>query len=128
MSTMLSDITILDSEKLVANFPFEPTFSRIFVIPATVEFTKGGLYVPEEARHGTLKTNIGLVVAVGSDVGATEPGEYIYYGRYAAADLEVENIKYQIMNEADILGVVREEFLPKPVSKKTLTDALGGDK
>lgn len=87
----------------ILSFPLIAYPERVYVIEEEIIKTSGGLYVPSSARKdGEMQTNIGWVVAVGEGVDFCQPGDRIFYGRYAGA--WVMEQKYRVMNEKDILG------------------------
>jgi chaperonin GroES len=78
------------------------------------EKTSGGIYLPDAARE---KPQIGKVVAVGPgkilDNGKRNPmnikkNDEVLYPKYIGSDVEVEGVKYVIIKEADILGIVEK--------------------
>lgn len=77
------------------------------------EKTKGGIYVPENARELPLE---GTVIAVGEGRIALETGDRIppqvskddrvLFGKYVGTEVEVEGKTYVMMHEDEILGVL----------------------
>ncbi len=74
------------------------------------EKTASGIIIPDTAKE---KPQIGEVIAVGP--GRFEKGEYqkmhvkagdkILYGKYSGTEITVDNDKYLIMHETDILAI-----------------------
>ncbi len=69
--------------------------------------TAGGLYIPDNAKE---KPQQGTIVAVGPG-SQDEPmevkvGETVLYGKYAGTEVTVENKKYLIVKQSDILAVL----------------------
>ena len=82
-----------------------PLFSRI--IAKRVEVDKvGSIYVPETAT--SMKATEGEVMAVGNEVTTVKCGDEIFFGKYSGAEIERNGVKYIIMNEEDILGIIRK--------------------
>ena len=69
--------------------------------------TAGGLYIPDNAKE---KPQQGTIVAVGPG-SQDEPmevkvGEIVLYGKYAGTEVTVDNKKYLIVKQSDILAVL----------------------
>lgn len=91
-----------DTEKEIAEFPMDLYPGRIFVQEEVIIKTRG-LYVPEDSRHeGEMRTNTGVVIAVGEGVDFVKPGDRVYYGRFSGA--WVMGMKYRLMAEKDLIG------------------------
>ena len=76
------------------------------------EKTAGGIYLPDAARE---KPQIGKVVAVGPgkllDNGkrnqmSVKKNDKVIYAKYIGSDVEIDEKKYVILKESDILGIV----------------------
>lgn len=76
--------------------------------------SSGGIYLPEGAKE---KPQIGKVIAVGPgkvlDDGkrkamSVKKGNRIVYGKYMGSEVEIDNEKYVILREKDILGIVED--------------------
>ena len=76
------------------------------------EKTVGGIYLPETAKE---KPQIGKVVAVGPgkllDNGkrgqmSVKKKDKVIYAKYIGSNVEIDNEKYVILKESDILGIV----------------------
>lgn len=91
-----------------------PIGGRILVEPFKEQEYKGGLYIPEQAREKQLR---GIVVALGTGAlkedGTTIPftvvvGDEVLFPRFGDQhEVEGEDGKLLILNEADLLGVAR---------------------
>jgi chaperonin GroES len=91
----------------------KPLADRIVVKPSEAEEkTKSGLYLPDGAKE---KPTLGKVVAVGpgklDDNGkrmtiGLKSGDTVYYGKYSGAEVEVNDDKFVILRETDVLGVL----------------------
>lgn len=76
--------------------------------------TSGGIILPESAKE---KPQIGKVVATGPgkqlDDGkrsemSVKKNDQVLYGKYMGNDVEIDNEKYVILRESDILGIVEK--------------------
>ena len=90
-----------------------PMADRVVVEPAErEEMTSSGIYVPETAKE---KPQEGTVIAVGlgqkDDEGKRIPmdvklGDRVLYAKYAGTEVKLEDKKYLILKESDILAVL----------------------
>ena len=90
-----------------------PLSDRVIVKQSEAENkTPSGIVLPDTAKEKPTK---GKVVAVGpgklDDKGkrmeiGLRNGDVIYYGKYSGTEVEVNNEKYVILRETDILGVL----------------------
>jgi len=94
---------------------FRPLFNKILVIPDKPDtHSKGGLIIPHHAQE---KTNTGTVVAVGEGGWddnngeripiSVEIGDKLMFHNKAGNEVEIEKVKYLIMIESDIIGVMK---------------------
>ena len=85
-----------------------PLADRVVIEPQEAHTrTAAGLYIPDSAKE---KPQQGIVVAVGPGK-ADEPmevkvGDTVLYGKYAGVELTVEDKKYLIVKQSDILAVI----------------------
>jgi chaperonin GroES len=90
-----------------------PLQDRVIVKQSEAEEkTKSGILLPDAAKEKPTK---GKVIAVGpgklDDKGkpmeiGLRKGDTVYYGKYSGTDVEVDNEKFVILREQDILGVL----------------------
>ena len=90
-----------------------PLEDRLVVRPAEAESkTASGIVLPETAKE---KPTRGKVISVGPgkmlDSGNRAPvgvnvGEEVYYGKYAGTEVKINDDKFVILRESDLLGVV----------------------
>lgn len=90
-----------------------PLGDRLIVKPEEKkEMTASGLVLPESAKE---KPQTGEVVAAGQgrkdddgDAIAMEVkvGDTVMYAKYAGTEVKIDNVKYLIMKESDILAIV----------------------
>jgi chaperonin GroES len=78
------------------------------------ERTSGGIILPDTAKE---KPQIGKVVSLGPgkllDNGkrqkmSVKKNDKVIYAKYIGSDVEIDNEKYIIMRESDILGIVKD--------------------
>jgi chaperonin GroES len=91
----------------------KPLADRIVVQQAAAEEkTASGILLPDAAKEKPTK---GKVVAVGpgrhDDKGkrmeiGVRVGDVVYYGKWSGTEVEVDTVKYVILKETDILGVL----------------------
>ena len=86
----------------------KPVNDRVVVKPASAEEkTKGGLYIPDNAKEKPLR---GEVVAVGpgkeGNLMSVRVGDSVLYGKYSGTEFSHEGNDYLIMREDDILVVL----------------------
>jgi len=90
-----------------------PLGDRVVVLPIEKESrTASGIVLPESAKE---KPQEGRIVAVGNG-NRDEDGERIpldvkvddvvLYAKYAGTEVKIEDIKYLILRESDLLGIV----------------------
>jgi len=88
----------------------KPLADRIVVEPLPAETkTASGLYIPDTAQE---KPQKGKVIAVGSGTKDEEMkvkvGDLVLYSKYAGTEVTVENVKYLIMRQSDVLAIIEE--------------------
>ena len=91
----------------------KPLGDRVVVEPIERdEVTASGIYVPETAKE---KPQEGKIVAVGpgrmDDDGERIPmdvalGDRVLYAKYAGTEVKLEDKKYLILKESDILAIL----------------------
>ena len=86
----------------------KPLSDRVLIEPSPAEeVTVGGIIIPDSAKEKPLK---GTVVAVGTGTKDEEMvvkvGDTVLFGKYSGTELELENNKYLIMRQSDILAII----------------------
>jgi len=99
--------------KVAENYETQPLHDRVIVKQSEAEEkTKSGIILPDSAKEKPTK---GKVIAVGpgktDETGKVHPldvkeGDEVFYGKYSGTDVEVDGVKYVILRESDILGVL----------------------
>jgi chaperonin GroES len=90
-----------------------PLSDRVIVKQSEAEEkTASGILLPDTAKE---KPTRGKVISAGpgknDDKGKRMPlsvkaGDTVVYGKYSGTDIEVDGVKFVILRESDILGVV----------------------
>lgn len=100
----------VDVHGLIESFPIIPYGPRLYAVEKEVEQT-GLIIVPDTAKDKEMQTNEGWVISVGDEVQFCQPGDEIVYARYSGAWFVVDDQKFRVMNEEDILGKrIKEDF------------------
>jgi chaperonin GroES len=94
--------------KIVDVMNIKPLADRVLIQPAAAEEkTASGIIIPDSAKEKPLK---GSVIAVGKGTKDEEMvvkvGDQVLYGKYAGTEIELDNEKYIIMRQSDILAVI----------------------
>ncbi len=86
----------------------KPLADRVLIEPKEAEVkTASGIFIPDTAKE---KPQQGTVVAVGPGK-ADEPmevkaGDVVIYGKYAGTEITVDDKKYLIVKQSDILAIL----------------------
>lgn len=85
----------------------KPLADRVLIQPeAAEEKTLSGIIIPDSAKEKPLK---GKVLAVGNGTKDEEmvvkEGDTVLYGKYAGTEIQLDNEKYLIMRQSDLLAV-----------------------
>jgi len=69
--------------------------------------TKGGIIIPDTAQE---KPQEGIVIATGNGK-SDEPmevkiGDTILFGKYAGTEVHLDDKKYLVMNQSDVLAII----------------------
>lgn len=93
---------------------FQPLGDRVLVKPLEQkEVKKGGIIIPDTAKE---KPQEGEIVAVGpgkrTEDGKLIPmdvkvGDRILFGKYSGSEVKIDDVEYLIMNQDDILGIIK---------------------
>ena len=86
----------------------KPLADRELIAPAKAEEkTVGGIIIPDTAKEKPLQ---GEVLAVGNGTKDEEmvlkKGDTVLYGKYSGTEIELDNEKYLIMRQSDVLAVL----------------------
>lgn len=86
----------------------KPLADRVLIKAAPAEEkTAGGIIIPDTAKEKPLQ---GEVLAVGNGTKDEEmvlkAGDTVLYGKYAGTEVELDDEKYLIMRQSDVLAVL----------------------
>jgi len=86
----------------------KPLADRVLIKPADAEAkTASGIIIPDSAKEKPLK---GEVIAVGKGTKDEEmvlkKGDHVLYGKYAGTEIELDDEKYLIMRQSDVLAII----------------------
>ena len=90
----------------------KPLFDRVVLLPIENESeTKGGILLPMAAQE---KSQLGTVVAVGSgenldgkQIGMqVKVGDKVLYGKFSGTEITIDEEKYVVLRQLDILAVI----------------------
>jgi chaperonin GroES len=86
----------------------KPLADRVLIKPADAEAkTASGIIIPDSAKEKPLK---GEVIAVGKGTKDEEmvlkKGDQVLYGKYAGTEIELDDAKYLIMRQSDVLAII----------------------
>lgn len=90
-------------KKKTYNIPVQPLFENIVTVREEEEKYVGSLFIPDTAHEKPMGAK---VVAVGPDVKHIKEGDFILVGRYAGAECTFREVKYTIIRETEVLGIV----------------------
>ena len=85
-----------------------PLADRVVIEPKEAETkTAAGLYIPDTAKE---KPQQGTVVAAGpgkkDEDMEVKVGDVVLYGKYSGTEVTVDDKKYLIMKQSDILAII----------------------
>ena len=86
----------------------KPLADRVLIEPKEAETkTASGIYIPDTAKE---KPQQGTVLAVGpgkkDEPMEVKVGDQVLYGKYAGTEVTVEDKKYLIVKQSDILAIL----------------------
>ena len=86
----------------------KPLADRVLIEPKEAETkTASGIYIPDTAKE---KPQQGKVIAVGpgkkDEPMEVKVGDVVLYGKYAGTEVTVDDKKYLIVRQSDILAIL----------------------
>ena len=86
----------------------KPLADRVLIQPKEAETkTASGLYIPDTAKE---KPQEGKVLAVGpgkkDEPMEVKVGDEVIYGKYAGTEVTVDDVKYLIVKQSDIMAIL----------------------
>ena len=95
-------------KQLKRNDMIKPLADRVLIEPQEAQTkTAGGIYIPDTAKE---KPQQGKVIAAGpgkkDEPMEVKAGDVVLYGKYAGTEVTVEDKKYLIVKQQDILAIL----------------------
>jgi chaperonin GroES len=85
---------------------FKPLGNRVLVqIPEEKSKTNSGIFLPETASKEA--PTQAVVVAISDEVKNIELNDTVVYAKYVGAELNIDGIEYLVLEDKDILGVIK---------------------
>lgn len=87
----------------------KPIANRIIVktdVEPTENKTDSGIILAIVVKE---TQNKGTVIAKGTEVHLVKVDDYIYYSKHAGIEIKVNNIPYLIMNQEDVLAIIKKD-------------------
>ena len=86
----------------------KPLADRVLIEPQEAQTkTAAGLYIPDTAKE---KPQQGKTIAAGpgkkDEPMEVKPGDVVLYGKYAGTEVTVDDKKYLIVKQSDILAIL----------------------
>ncbi|MGO8695622.1 MAG: co-chaperone GroES [Rectinemataceae bacterium] len=84
----------------------KPLVDRVLIkIQESESKTAGGIIIPQTAQE---KTQIGLVVAIGTDTDVikVKEGDKVMYDKYAGTQIKIDGVEHLIVKMSDILAIM----------------------
>lgn len=90
------------------NIMIKPLADRVLIQPKEAETkTASGLFIPDTAKE---KPQEGKVIAAGpgkkDEPMEVKVGDEVIYGKYAGTEVTVDDVKYLIVKQSDILAIL----------------------
>lgn len=84
---------------------FQPFKKRILIKPSEVatETNVGGITLVLPQNENT-KPEEGIVISVGPDVSLVQVNDHVIFGRYSGMEYSIDQIKYYVLHEDDVMG------------------------
>ena len=129
MDEAIKEPALLD---VIQRFAFRPVQDQVVVKPTEKPKRSGLIHIPETAQV-TQQTKTGWVIRTGPGKQTPKgcikcqlkPGECVIFGEFAGQELYVGNMRFLVMREEEITGVLESAFMPMnaiPESPKVLND------
>lgn len=84
-----------------------PNKEKLIVKPVEREsVTKGGIVLPDTAKE---KPELGTILHVSEQASFFKVGDTVLFGKYSGSEFTHEDRKLLVLDEGDILAVVRDE-------------------
>ncbi len=84
---------------------FKPLGKRVLIERVEeAKTTSSGIIIPDNAQENPLP---GKVIAVGNKIKVLSVNDIVVFGKYAGTELTLENKEYLVMEDKDILGIIK---------------------
>lgn len=84
----------------------KPLGDRVLIRPKDMETkTKSGIYIPDSAKEKTTEGEV-MEIGDGKEI-KVKVGDKVVYESYSGTEIKIENEKYLIIEQKDILAIVR---------------------
>lgn len=87
---------------------FQPLGKRVLI--ERVEESKttaSGIIIPDNAKEKPLNGNVVAISKEISDAGLIAVGDKVVFGKYAGTELSLDGKTYLVMEDKDILGILK---------------------
>ncbi len=92
-----------EAKERAYDIPIRPLFENLVTVREEEEKYTGAIFIPDTAKEKPMGAQ---VVAVGPDVKHIAVGDFVLVGRYAGAECTFREVKYTIIRESEVLGIV----------------------
>ena len=88
--------------------PIQPLHDRVIILPMEADkVTKGGILIPDTAVEKPMKGTVAFCgEGIKGEPMSVKVGDLVLYGRHAGLEVEIEEKKYLLMREGDILAII----------------------
>ena len=85
---------------------FKPLGNRVLVqIPEEKSTTNSGIFLPETSSKEV--PTQAVVVAISDEVKSISLNDTVVYAKYTGTELSIDGIEYLVLEDKDILGVIK---------------------
>jgi chaperonin GroES len=87
---------------------FQPLGKRVLIERVEESTTTpSGIIIPDNAKEKPLSGNVVAVSKEISDAGLISVGDKVVFGKYSGTELSLEGKEYLVMEDKDILGILK---------------------
>ena len=84
----------------------KPTTDKLLIKVSVSAEKVGSIYIPDQIKEE--KTE-GVVISVGGMVNEIKPTDTVIFGKYAGDEIIVDDTKYRILREVEVLAIIQYE-------------------
>lgn len=89
-------------------FPYEPTFDRVIVVPFEEgERSSGGIIIPEAAKR---VLNQGEVLKVGIACSFAKVGMFVIFELHTESRITIDGVTFFVLNESNVMAFKNPEM------------------